>query len=167
VIVLVGGGSRSGKSRYALDRARRVDGPRVYIATAETFDTEMRDRASAHRAERGGDFVTLEEPIELTAAIRAVRHEVNAIVIDCLTLWVSNLMLAGRDVFAETAAMLEAAKNHPATVVLVSNEVGCGIVPENELARRFRDLAGFVNQQTAAEANEVWWMAFGCPLQVK
>ena len=127
----------------------------------------MRDRASAHRTERGGDFVTVEEPVELTAAVRAVSHEVNAIVIDCLTLWVSNLMFAGRDVFAETAAMLEAAKNHPATVVLVSNEVGCGIVPENDLARRFRDLAGFVNQQTAAEANEVWWMAFGCPLQVK
>jgi len=165
VIVLVGGGSRSGKSRYALEYAARCGTPRVYIATAEAHDHEMRQRIAAHRQERGDTWTTVEEPLELASAVAA--SPATSVVIDCLTLWVSNLMFAGRDVREEGARMLHAASMHPGTIVLVTNEVGCGIVPENQLARQFRDLAGALNQQVAAAAQEVWFLAFGCPLRLK
>lgn len=162
--MLIGGGSRSGKSRYSLEYALRCAPPRTYVATAETLDEEMRARAAAHQAERGADFITIEEPLDL---VRALPEGPGAIVLDCLTLWTSNLLLAGRDVRAETARFFHAAVRHPGTLILVTNEVGCGIVPDNELARRFRDAAGWLNQQAAAAASEVYWMVFGCPLRVK
>lgn len=167
MIVLIGGGSRSGKSRYALEYAKRRGPCRVYIATAECLDSEMSARAAAHRSERGTAFTTLEEPIELARTIRFIDHAADVIVIDCLTLWVSNLLLGGRDIPVMLSDALAAAAGHPACIVMVTNEVGCGIVPENELARRFRDAAGSLNQQVAAAAQEVYWMAFGCPLRVK
>ncbi|HYP14059.1 MAG TPA: bifunctional adenosylcobinamide kinase/adenosylcobinamide-phosphate guanylyltransferase [Bryobacteraceae bacterium] len=170
MIILIGGGSRSGKSRYALKLALEFSAPRVFIATAETRDDEMRARAQAHRSERGGNFTTVEEPLELGQAILRASHENGVVVVDCLTLWVSNLLFAdpARDIAAETSQMLFAAgRAEDAKIILVTNEVGCGIVPDNELSRRFRDLAGSVNQQAAAAAAEVYWMAFGCPIRVK
>jgi adenosylcobinamide kinase/adenosylcobinamide-phosphate guanylyltransferase len=163
VIVLIGGGSRSGKSRHALEYARRFPAPRTFLATAEALDAEMRERISAHQAERGAEFATVEAPLDLAGALPLD----GVCVIDCLTLWTSNLLFAERDIPAETERLLAAARRCPATLIFVTNEVGCGIVPENELARRFRDAAGRLNQQVAAVADEVWWMAFGCPLKVK
>lgn len=163
-IVLIGGGSRSGKSRYALDDARRHGERLAFLATAQAFDAEMEERIAAHRRERDASFVTIEEPLELARALGEHR-EFDAIVVDCLTLWISNLMLAGREVPVDD--LIGAGRATPARVVLVTNEVGCGIVPENALARRFRDVAGWVNQRIAAEADEVYWMAFGIPLKVK
>jgi len=124
----------------------------------------MRARAAAHQAERGTDFTTIEEPLDLTGALP---EGPCTIVLDCLTLWTSNLLLANRDIRSESTRFFEAAAQHPGTLILVTNEVGCGIVPENELARRFRDEAGWLNQQAAAAATEVWWLVFGCPLRVK
>ena len=169
MIVLIGGGSRSGKSRYALEYARTKGRPLAYIATAEVRDEEMRSRAGAHRAERGTDFHTVEEPLELDLAVANAVTGHRAVVVDCLTLWLSNLMMQQRprDIVRETASMLRVGSEAEATVILVTNEVGCGIVPENDLSRRFRDSAGAMNQQAAQAAAEVYWMAFGCPLRVK
>lgn len=162
----MGGGSRSGKSRFALEYARRCSAPRAFVATAETRDDEMRARAQAHRLERGHDFETIEEPLALADALHeAARYKV--VVIDCLTLWLSNLLLAGRDARREAGSLLCQAGEMDATVILVTNEVGCGIVPDNELSRRFRDDAGFLNQQAAAASAEAYWMVFGIPMRVK
>jgi adenosylcobinamide kinase/adenosylcobinamide-phosphate guanylyltransferase len=163
-MILVGGGSRSGKSRYALELAKQRGSRPAFLATAQAFDDEMTERIRKHREERADEFVTLEEPFELASALRAQR-ECDVIVVDCLTLWVSNLMLSDREIPADE--LIAAARESPATVIFVSNEVGCGIVPENALARRFRDLAGTLNQRVAAAADEVYWMAFGIPLKVK
>ena len=169
MIVLIGGGSRSGKSRYALECARAKGKPLAFIATAEARDEEMRARIDAHRRDRGDEFVTIEEPLELDLTLADAVSRYRAIVVDCLTLWLSNLMLEQRprDIARETASMLRVGAEADAAVVLVTNEVGCGIVPENDLSRRFRDLAGAMNQRAAQAAAEVWWMAFGCPLRLK
>ena len=165
-IVLVGGGARSGKSRYALELARRA-GPRlIYLATAEPLDKEMEERIARHRADRAGEFVTIEEPLKIADAIR--KSDGDAIVVDCLTLWLSNVMLSfGHDVDTETDGVLQAVRGSPATIVLVTNEVGCGIVPESTLGRDYRDRAGVLNQRVAAVSEEVYWMVFGQPLRVK
>jgi adenosylcobinamide kinase/adenosylcobinamide-phosphate guanylyltransferase len=169
VIVLIGGGSRSGKSRYALEYARTKGRPLAFIATAETRDEEMRVRVEAHRRERGTEFQTIEEPLELDQALIAAVVRYPAIVVDCLTLWLSNLMFQPqpRDILREAASMLRVASEASSTVILVTNEVGCGIVPDNELSRRFRDLAGSINQHAAQAAAEIYWMVFGCPMRVK
>jgi adenosylcobinamide kinase / adenosylcobinamide-phosphate guanylyltransferase len=157
-LVLVGGGARSGKSRWALARARKRGGRLVFIATAEALDEEMADRIARHRADRGDEFVTVEEPLELARAIRSTQGD--AIVVDCLTLWLSNGI-------GDVEATIAAAKEHTAEVIFVTNEVGCGIVPDNALAREFRDRAGVMNQRFADAADEVYWMVFGQPLRVK
>lgn len=162
-IVLIGGGSRSGKSSFALSYARRSGERRGFLATAEAFDDEMRERIERHREDRGPDFVTLEEPLEIERVI--ADHSFDVLVIDCLTLWLSNLLHAGRSLYFD--GFIDAAAQSPMTCVLVTNEVGCGIVPENALARQFRDLAGTLNQQVAARAAEVYWMVFGVPMRVK
>jgi adenosylcobinamide kinase/adenosylcobinamide-phosphate guanylyltransferase len=168
-VVLVGGGARSGKSRWALEHARRAwraGGHLVYIATAQALDDEMRVRIAQHRSERSADFVTVEEPLELAGAIRAASG--SAIVVDCLTLWLSNLMLAGgRQIDSDFDAAIAASRESSVEIILVTNEVGCGIVPENALAREFRDRAGTMNQRFAQAADEVYWMVFGQPLRVK
>jgi adenosylcobinamide kinase/adenosylcobinamide-phosphate guanylyltransferase len=166
-IILIGGGARSGKSRHALELARRR-GPRlIFLATAQTFDEEMAARVVKHRAERGADFSTIEEPLEIAEVIRAT-HEADAIVLDCLTLWLSNIMLTfGRNVDAEIEKLIQAAQASQTTVIAVTNEVGCGIVPDNALSRDFRDHSGVLNQRVAAAAGEVYWMVFGQPLRVK
>jgi adenosylcobinamide kinase/adenosylcobinamide-phosphate guanylyltransferase len=158
-VVLIGGGSRSGKSRFALERARREGSNLVFIATAEAGDDEMRDRIARHRVERGDAFRTVEAPVELAAAIRS--SDGDAIVVDCLTLWLANTMPGEFD------DLKNAARSSRACVILVTNEVGCGIVPDNALAREFRDRAGILNQQMAEIAGEVYWMVFGQPLRVK
>lgn len=165
-IVLVGGGARSGKSRYALELAKRYGPPLVFLATAEPLDKEMEARIAQHRAERAPEFTTIEEPIEVWKTIRA--QEAGVIVLDCLTLWLSNVMLSfGRDVTADIDKVVQAAQTSTATVILVTNEVGCGIIPETTLGRDYRDRCGILNQRLAAVANEVHWMIFGCPLRVK
>jgi adenosylcobinamide kinase / adenosylcobinamide-phosphate guanylyltransferase len=161
-LVLVGGGARSGKSRWALERARKCGGRLVFIATAEALDDEMSARIAQHRADRGSDFVTVEEPVDLARAIRSA--ECDAMVVDCLTLWLSNTMHGSIENLEETIA---AAQEKNAEVIFVTNEVGCGIVPENALAREFRDRAGVMNRRFAEAAEEVYWMVFGQPLRVK
>jgi adenosylcobinamide kinase/adenosylcobinamide-phosphate guanylyltransferase len=164
-IVLIGGGSRSGKSRYALDIARGRGNRLGFIATAQPFDDEMRERILLHRQERGEDFTTIEEPIALASVIHRHSSEFDAIVVDCLTLWLSNI--ATSDIEPATAKLIEASLASLAQVILVTNEVGCGIIPDNAMARRFRDDAGRLNQRVAAAASEVYWMVFGCALRVK
>lgn len=157
-VVLVGGGSRSGKSRWAMDRARKRGERLVFIATAEALDEEMTARIAKHRAERDSMFQTIEEPLELARALRSAAAD--AIVVDCLTLWLAN----GQGDVEETIA---AAKEQSAEVIFVTNEVGCGIVPDNAMAREFRDRAGFVNQRFAEAADEVYFMVFGQALRIK
>jgi len=165
-IVLVGGGARSGKSRYALDLARQRGGELTFLATAQPHDTEMEARIARHRAERGPGFRTIEEPLEIAGVLRTA--EAGVIVVDCLTLWLSNAMLTfGRDIDGDIEAVVSAALHSPAAVIMVTNEVGCGIVPESTLGRDFRDRAGELNQRMAAAAEEVYWMVFGHPLKVK
>lgn len=166
-IILIGGGARSGKSRHALELARKRGSRLVFLATAQAYDEEMAARVAKHRAERGADFSTVEEPLEIAAAIRKTA-DADAVVLDCLTLWLSNIMLTfGRDVDTEIENLIQAAQATPTTVIAVTNEVGCGIVPDNTLGRDFRDHAGVLNQRVAAAAEEVYWMIFGQPLRVK
>ena len=166
-IILIGGGSRSGKSAKALQLARERGRRLGFIATAQALDHEMRERIGAHREERGPDFTTIEEPVHLAAAITRHARDYDALVVDCLTLWLNNIDLT--DPSNLTAALIEAAAlaSPSSKVILVTNEVGCGIVPENAAARRFRDEAGKLNQRIAEAAAEVYWMVFGCALRLK
>lgn len=165
-ITLILGGARSGKSRLAEELAASHAGDLLYIATAEAWDDEMRARIAEHRARRGGRWRTMEAPLDLAPAIAAAEAGV-VVVVDCLTLWLSNLMHAGRDAAAETAGLLAALQAAKAPVLLVSNEVGLGIVPDNALARAFRDHQGRLNQAVAAAADQVIFMAAGLPLVMK
>jgi adenosylcobinamide kinase/adenosylcobinamide-phosphate guanylyltransferase len=163
------GGARSGKSRYAQGRAEAHAGPLAYVATGQAFDEEMRQRIARHRDERGPRWTTLEEPLDLAAAIdrAGASGETGAILVDCLTLWLSNLMLAERDLATPVAALVAAIGRCRCPLILVSNEVGLSIVPENALARAFRDEAGRLNQTVATAADEVQFVAAGLPLRLK
>jgi adenosylcobinamide kinase / adenosylcobinamide-phosphate guanylyltransferase len=169
LLVLVGGGARSGKSRFALGRAAALGRRRLYIATAEAGDDEMRARIARHRAERGDAFDTLEEPLALPEAIAAARDS-DVLLVDCLTLWLSNLLVGGLD---ETAAevrldaLCAALAARAAHVVIVSNEVGMGLVPETPLGRAFRDLTGLAHQRLAGLADEVHLAAMGVVLRLR
>lgn len=165
--LLVLGGARSGKSRYAQTRAEALDGELVYLATAQALDAEMGERIERHRADRGPRWTTVEAPVELTAAIRAEGRAGRVLLIDCLTLWTSNLLLADRDIGAATGDLVAAIGEAGCPLILVANEVGLGIVPDNALARRFRDEAGRVNQRIAAAVDEVMFVAAGLPLRLK
>lgn len=165
-LILIGGGARSGKSSYALDLARERGARRAYVATAQAFDDEMRDRIALHRAERDPSFDTLEEPVHLAALLRRQETNYDVIVLDCLTLWLTNCMLGNHTPDLSFLDSAVAVRKGP-LLIAVTNEVGCGIVPDNELARRFRDEQGRLNQYAARVADEVYWMAFGCPLRVK
>ncbi len=167
-LVLVGGGSRSGKSSYALNLARALPEPRAFVATAQPYDDEMRERIAKHQLERADEFATCEEPFDLAGIIQRLETSHPVIVVDCLTLWLTNLLLheeSSMDV--RIAAFLAAATASPASIIAVTNEVGCGIVPDNALARKFRDLQGRLNQDAAQVATEVVWMVFGYPMKVK
>jgi adenosylcobinamide kinase/adenosylcobinamide-phosphate guanylyltransferase len=161
------GGARSGKTRYALEQAlARPASRRVMIVTAQVLDEEMAQRIARHRAERGEDWATVEEPLNLAAAVRGLAAG-EAAVIDCLTLWLSNLMLGDLDVGAATRELSQALAASAAEIFVVSNEVGQGIVPDNALARRFRDEAGWMNQAMAAAAGRAVLVAAGLPLVLK
>ncbi|MEM9140676.1 MAG: bifunctional adenosylcobinamide kinase/adenosylcobinamide-phosphate guanylyltransferase [Pseudomonadota bacterium] len=156
------GGARSGKSARAL--ALAGPGPKTFLATAEALDNEMADRIALHKAERGPNWALIEAPLEIARIIAL--HREGSLVVDCLTLWLSNLMHHKRDIDAETRA-LSVALAVCGRVILVSNEVGLAIAPENALARRFRDAQGRLNQKIAAAADHVEFIAAGLPLALK
>lgn len=168
--LLITGGARSGKSLIAetrvLHMAAAAGKPAIYIATAQAWDDEMRDRIRDHQARRGAEWVTHSEPLDLLGTLVATDGQGPRLV-DCLTLWLTNLMLGGHDWRAAGQALVAALPGQVSPVVFVSNEVGMGIVPENALARAFRDAAGELNQWVAAEVEEVIFAVSGLPLKVK
>ncbi|KQN08052.1 adenosylcobinamide kinase/adenosylcobinamide phosphate guanyltransferase [Sphingobium sp. Leaf26] len=166
-LLFVLGGARSGKSRYALSRAEALPGTLVFVATAQALDNEMDSRIARHRKERGPRWRTIEEPFDLAAMVQAEAKADRVLLIDCLTLWASNLLLADHDIDAATGALVMALGEAQGPVILVANEVGLGIVPDNALARRFRDVAGTVNQAVAACVDEAVFMAAGLPMRLK
>jgi len=167
-LILVGGGVRSGKSQFAADYALGLGMRRIFVATAQAFDAEMVDRIARHRTERGEDFVTVEEPLQLARILREI-VEADVVVVDCLTLWLSNLLLSGRSAndiaraVDDVMAVLSLRRYH---TLLVSNEVGMGIVPESALGRIFRDCAGTTHQRIASQADEVYLAAMGLVLRL-
>jgi adenosyl cobinamide kinase/adenosyl cobinamide phosphate guanylyltransferase len=164
-LALVLGGARSGKSRAAETLLMQHAPPWVYIATAEAKDADMRARIRLHQARRGKDWRTIEAPLALAQALAEAKAA--PVLVECLTLWLSNLILAGEDPEAAAAALESALEQRAAPSVLVANEVGLGIVPENALARRFRDAAGLLHQRLAARADYVLFMVAGLALEVK
>ncbi|MEO0400698.1 MAG: bifunctional adenosylcobinamide kinase/adenosylcobinamide-phosphate guanylyltransferase [Pseudomonadota bacterium] len=161
------GGARSGKSRRAQTLAEEISAQRIFIATAEPFDEEMLERITRHRSDRGPDWQTVEAPLELSEAISRWASADTVCLVDCLTLWLSNLMHADRDVARETDAVKQSIRNAAGPVVLVSNEVGFGLVPETPLGRRFRDAQGRVNQEIAAACDRVEFIAAGLSITLK
>lgn len=166
--VLVLGGARSGKTGFAERLAMRAGQTPLYLATAEALDAEMRDRVKLHQQQRHGRFSTIEEPLELSAALRDAAKQHDVILVDCLTLWITNLLRANQNVagaveeLAATLSRIDAVR-----VILVSNEVGLGIVPDNPLARMFRDLAGSAHQRLADICAEVHFVIAGLPMTLK
>ena len=164
--VLVLGGARSGKSRWAEKSIENTKASVSYIATAQAFDDEMQARISEHRKQRSDTWETIEAPLELSQTVKHVSKD-RIILVDCLTLWLSNLMLAEHDIDRATQDLLAALAARQAPTVLVSNEVGMGLVPETPLGRAFRDAQGRLNQAVAAEAQTVVFVAAGLPLVLK
>jgi adenosylcobinamide kinase/adenosylcobinamide-phosphate guanylyltransferase len=168
-LTLVLGGARSGKSAFALDQAQAAAGgdrALTLVATAQAFDAEMTDRIARHRAERGPQWRTIEAPLALADVLDALTAQ-DVAVVDCLTLWLTNVMLGEMDLAGETEGLLAAAGRTRGQVFYVSNEVGLSIVPDNVLARRFRDEAGRLNRLMAARADRVTMLFAGLPLQLK
>lgn len=166
-ITLVLGGARSGKSRFGEKLVLSSGLDPVYLATGRAHDEEMSERIAIHRERRGKSWNTIEEPLALSDALVQSCSPGSAILVDCLTLWVTNLMMAKANVTTEYRELVSTFGNLKAPVVLISNETGLGIVPENAMAREFRDLAGEVNQAVAEIADEVWFVAAGIPLALK
>jgi adenosylcobinamide kinase/adenosylcobinamide-phosphate guanylyltransferase len=169
-ILFVTGGCRSGKSGFALAFACRHFDRKLFMATCRPGDEEMRRRIKEHQKARGDDWQTVEISTALPEALVSHSRQGDVILVDCLTLWASNLLADGasqEEILARADALTKAIDEVPCSVILVSNEVGTGIVPENELARMFRDVAGLVNQKVAACANRVVWMVAGVPVTIK
>jgi adenosylcobinamide kinase/adenosylcobinamide-phosphate guanylyltransferase len=194
VLILVTGGSRSGKSGFALELAERNEGPRIFLATAQPIDEEMARRIAAHQRARPAGWVVREEPVLVPEGLATALQSAHTIIVDCVTVWMANLLL-GDDDFDEGSAATQAAslvsrvraaENSPASggatksasggaaksasggaVIVVTNEVGSGIVPDNAISRRFRDCAGRANQVIARAADEVYFMVAGIPLRIK
>lgn len=174
-IILVTGGARSGKSDFALERAEQIAGERCFVATCEVRDQEMAERVEKHRQGRDEEFwATREEPLDIASIISG--NEFGVYLIDCLTLWVSNTLAdyerqgrecGEREIADEMQAVIEAARALTGTVIFVTNEVGMGIVPDNALARRYRDLVGLCNKMVAAAAGEVVLVSCGLPIHIK
>ncbi|PDT11142.1 bifunctional adenosylcobinamide kinase/adenosylcobinamide-phosphate guanylyltransferase [Rhizobium sp. J15] len=164
---LVLGGARSGKSRFAENLVTSSGLERHYIATGRAWDEEMQARIDQHKADRGACWTTHEEPLALAERLAAIDGAGRAILVDCLTLWLTNLMMEGRDIAVQAAALAAWLPQAKARLVIVSNEVGLGIVPENRMAREFRDHAGRLHQMIAAKAGEVYFIAAGLPLKMK
>ena len=167
-VVLVGGGARSGKSRFALEYAAGFE-RRAFVATAQALDEEMAERIRRHRGERDSKWTTIEEPLDLAGTIVKEAKRFDMIVVDCLTLWLNNVMgQESKDAEGEIENLVSSLSHATdATVILITNEVGCGIVPDNAMARRYRDLAGEMNQKVAAIADEVYWVVMGVPVKIK
>jgi adenosylcobinamide kinase/adenosylcobinamide-phosphate guanylyltransferase len=170
-ITLITGGVRSGKSSYALDLAKKSPGAKVFIATALRLDDEMKQRIENHRTSRGKTFATIEEPYDLGEAISRLDASVSVVVIDCLTVWLGNLFFKSNNdekkVLGLVSAMISDLKKASPHFFIVTNEIGWGIVPENELSRKFRDVAGYLNQAVAHIADAVYLMCCGIPLKIK
>ena len=165
-LTLVLGGAASGKSSWAESLVIKSGRPRIYVATAEGFDTEMKDKIAAHREARGPDWTTIEAPLNLVGAIGQANAN-HVILIDCATLWLTNILLADKDVTAASNDLVTALANTPCPVVIVSNEVGQGVVPDNALSRKFRNAQGRLNQDIAAHADTVVAVMAGLPLALK
>jgi adenosylcobinamide kinase/adenosylcobinamide-phosphate guanylyltransferase len=165
-LTLVLGGARSGKSRHA-EALIATRGPGLYLATAEAGDDEMAARIAAHRSRRGASWTTLEEPLELAGTLARHATVERPILVDCLTLWLSNLMLAGRNLDTATHALITVLPGLAGPVVFVSNEVGLGIVPDNAMARMFRDLSGAAHQRLAEICTDVHFVVAGLPMTLK
>jgi adenosylcobinamide kinase/adenosylcobinamide-phosphate guanylyltransferase len=170
-VALVLGGARSGKSRYGLGLANRCPTPRLFIATCEPRDAEMEARIAAHQRERGSDWITLEVPLDLTASLGASQNNYGVILVDCLTMWISNLLcqesVTKGGIQSACENLVESVQKFSTPTIMISNEVGWGIVPDNPLAREFRDQAGWLHQRLAQVADLVVMMVAGVPLLVK
>jgi adenosylcobinamide kinase / adenosylcobinamide-phosphate guanylyltransferase len=166
-VILVLGGARSGKSAFAEKVIAEASLAKVYLATSQIFDSEMETRVDLHRARRGADWQLVEEPVELGGALAQHANEDRAILVDCLTLWVTNLMMADADIAKLGDDLAEQLQTLSGTIVFVSNEVGQGIVPDNKMAREFRDYAGLLHQKIAAIADEVYFVTAGLPQKLK
>jgi len=171
-VIFVTGGAKSGKSSFALREAAKHEGQKAFIATAEALDEEMVNRIEKHKGQRGEDWNTYEEPLRISEVIKNIEGKYGAIVVDCLTLWLSNLIHANLDITQEIEKLVEVFKNSElrtpnSALFIVSNEVGTGIVPENKLAREFRDLAGTMNQRVAKASDEVFMVVAGIPVKIK
>lgn len=166
-IVFVLGGARSGKSAFALETASGIPGRKAFIATARALDAEMELRIARHKAERPGEWETFEEPVNIQDLIAEIHGNYQVLLIDCLTLWITNLLLGKDDVEGKSCLLAGVLSGCRPSVFIVSNEVGLGIVPDNRLAREFRDIAGTVNRRIAELADEVYFLAAGLPLRLK
>lgn len=170
-VTLILGGARSGKSRFALEEGSKLGQSKIYIATARPFDPEMTLRIEQHRRERPADWTTIEEPERLSDALRSVEGRADVAIIDCLTLWLSNLLIKmqgdEQSIRDEIDRFVEVAGRVDLHVVAVSNEVGLGIVPSDPLSRLFRDLAGLLHQRLARAAQQVYWMTAGIAVNIK
>jgi adenosylcobinamide kinase/adenosylcobinamide-phosphate guanylyltransferase len=168
--ILVIGGCRSGKSRHALYMAEQVTGHRIFIATCIPQDKEMEQRVLHHQQQRNATWETIEVPIFLPEAINTFGVKGHVLVVDCLTLWISNLIMEDQNpakIDTHIVELIRTLEKSECPVILVSNEVGCGIVPEHKLARLFRDITGFANQKVAGCADGVIWMMAGIPVKIK
>ncbi len=166
-IVFVTGGARSGKSSFAMSEALKLKGRKAYIASAEALDGEMKERIKKHKKDRGDGWDTYEEPIRISDVLKKIEGQYSVILLDCLTLWLSNLMMNNKGIEKEIELLCSALNAESCTLYVVSNEVGMGIVPENEMARRFRDMAGALNQKIAGIADEVYMVVAGIPVKIK
>ncbi|MBK5275345.1 MAG: bifunctional adenosylcobinamide kinase/adenosylcobinamide-phosphate guanylyltransferase [Desulfuromonadales bacterium] len=173
--IFITGGARSGKSRFAEHLARQTGPDLCYLATAQSLDCEMGERIKKHQLRRGDEWHTIEEPLELAMTLKIYDGAFSVILLDCLTLWLTNLLLAGDEqddglenvILDKVRQLGETLRNMTTPVIIVTNEVGMGIVPESRLGRVFRDLAGQANQIIAAAADEAWLLASGIPLKLK
>ena len=173
--IFITGGARSGKSTFAEQSALKFGDPLAYLATAQSLDQEMNDRISKHQQRRSNIWQTIEEPLQLSRTLTGIDGKYRAILVDCLTLWLSNLLFlhealgdkAEERILEDVGQLATTLRDMTTPVIVVSNEVGMGIVPEHRLGRIFRDIAGRANQILAAEANEAWLMVSGLPLKLK
>ena len=171
-VIFITGGARSGKSRFGLRLADNIyiseDTPKkAYIATAEALDKEMKERIERHKKERSKDWTVFEEPLNLTSLLKEIDKIYDVILIDCLTLWLSNPLMHNKDIKAEIESLVALLPDIQCSLCIISNEVGLGIVPENNLARKFRDLSGYMNERIAEIAHEAYLVISGIPLRLK
>jgi adenosylcobinamide kinase/adenosylcobinamide-phosphate guanylyltransferase len=169
-MIFITGGCRSGKSRYALDYTNQHFSKKLYLATSEALDEEIAQRIERHKKMRGPEWQTVEEPVEIVNKIRQYGNKVDVILLDCITLWLSNLLMRRRDdpeIMDEVSRLIDTVKQISASSIIVSNEVGMGIVPADLLSRRFRDLSGMANQKIAGGSETVIFMASGLPIFLK